>query len=1146
MTFGARPKPGGEQQRLRRFLREWEHRTHLPKKEPMTIEFKDDYDRTFFGNDADVAFERFIEEILSSVYSDLQRVSTGGRDGGIDLIAEEDHGRTVVECKLLSVDGFLAAKRSFDAVAQRLQRHLASSTPGQSQYQPWFERERPVVRYVFAISSKLENLARVDALAKHIKSVFDALAHSQHLRHLKGLDVAIVHRAAWLTRLRERPRLEFRWFPRLRPTGLAPLLTRASGTYRSYLHRSVLPYYSLRAHKSIAPPPIDTEIIDEFRILENLSESADVGTLITGGGGFGKTRLTLEIGHLAEAHGWQVTRVTHRLESKGLEDFARRLNDRQRVLLLFDYVETSPNHAEVVAAIQDLVAEYSLHLRYLANCRTSFYPHIAGVLPHAHVDLSPPGPRGEWFRGYRVAVVRHILESSGIESDKAPLAIQHSPPIFSVFVAHLQRQDRPEPSSFSGATGFSSWLHKRVSMSFGREVDRITLASLLAALPLPSESTKLFKAEEKELFRILAQDYWVERELAEASSALEEDSWVAAHDVQVDSLLVRLFSDFQTTCSDVLDDLADSAVRLKSVASLVTALERIINEPPLRDFPWLGWIKGQLDHHADAWSAVRTRLFYSQLLDARTALELLRQYPSMWDGALAEWRFRFGLVRVVRSARESIDPEDPLRGVAVDWITRAAASEHATKSVVAEALAIAPKKMKNHALHILESSDAWRTREYFASFLAAGVPKEIFSDAIGELSDKLATEFPYCFLARDWLSADGPLEVIASGIRRWFDEFATARDASFLFRSFLDAGGDPQEIEGPLAKWLTKHAGKDYSDFILTAWLDAGGSHKLVREPVLRFLQKRAEEKEADFLFRKWMQSGEPLEEIAGELKRWLAIHGQRPRATYLYSTWLHMGGDPKEIESELTQWLESHSLDLHTCFIYSAWAEQRLSPEALAKPAKEWLKKWKNHEWSGFVCGLVGQSQTIDEEVLRGALETSRTSNRGIMMLADLSDHFVRSELSKSFFEEVSNSIEKLLRQTKISEGRAAAIQRLCAVLCRENVRIGGPARDHILVSAVRHSSVFSRKSVEGEVQFPLLFLRVWGLVASGALSFDDDRRALDRFVQWANGWHPNAKIGLAPVVERLRQRYPDEAFWKRFRFEGIRLRRATHPVAT
>ena len=273
------------------------------------------------------AFQAFVQDLLLPEHPKLHRFPGGGKDGGIDLI-ETSETCFVVECKVVGADDYGEVERRWKEVRKKLEKHLinpSGPTIGQSQYHPWYATDTPITEYVFSVSASMANEQQLRNLKTVIEEFFVELArrHS-HLSHLSQLKVSILDWNGLSARLRQRPHLLFRWFPSMRPNGLVPLDESINvGTFRAYLTDAKLPYYSIAEHLQHAPPPKGISILDEKNLLARFENPDITGLVISGKGGIGKSRLTLELGWLALRNGWSVMRVQQRLREGALEDTRR-------------------------------------------------------------------------------------------------------------------------------------------------------------------------------------------------------------------------------------------------------------------------------------------------------------------------------------------------------------------------------------------------------------------------------------------------------------------------------------------------------------------------------------------------------------------------------------------------------------------------------------------------------------------------------------------------------------------------------------------------------------------------------------------------------------------------------------------------------
>ncbi len=336
------------------------------------------------ADDLGEAFQSFAYELLLFDYPDLHFFQGRGKDGAIDLAPTKVGPRPVVECKYIGADGLAKARGRWLEVARNLGAQLAEpeeAAQHEAQYGPWYESSPPISEYLFCISSELGNLEQADALRGEIAAFFGEMSgRHAHLAHLARLPVTVLDWNDLKTRLRARPHLLFRWFKLTRHYGLATLdEVRDYTTFRSYLLGDKLPYYSRREHLGAAPAPEGARIHDEEGLLSFVAGDQLSGLVLTGSGGVGKTRLTLEMGYLAQAQGWVVLRVMRRLKEDALQHLAQWVTPETKVLLLIDYVETQRDFAELVDVLNDLNDSTGLHLRYVANCRASYYQTIAAT-----------------------------------------------------------------------------------------------------------------------------------------------------------------------------------------------------------------------------------------------------------------------------------------------------------------------------------------------------------------------------------------------------------------------------------------------------------------------------------------------------------------------------------------------------------------------------------------------------------------------------------------------------------------------------------------------------------------------------------------------------------------------------------------------
>ena len=203
------------------------------------------------------AFPIFVAEIYRKKYPSIKAFQTSGKDGCIDLLAEIDNYRLVMECKFTESNDSATFERAWKDVETKLFRNLTPDVPlnGQGQYRPWYNDLAPITQFYFVTSAPLKNANNLDALKNAINDCFKTLSTRSGLSHLKDINVHVIDWTDIEILVLGQPILAFKWFPSVRPTGLVPLCDapKVSG-FRSYLQGNHLPYYHASQHVPLPPP----------------------------------------------------------------------------------------------------------------------------------------------------------------------------------------------------------------------------------------------------------------------------------------------------------------------------------------------------------------------------------------------------------------------------------------------------------------------------------------------------------------------------------------------------------------------------------------------------------------------------------------------------------------------------------------------------------------------------------------------------------------------------------------------------------------------------------------------------------------------------------------------------------------------------
>lgn len=921
------------------------------------------------------AFQRLVGEALEATRPDIRRFGAAGRDGGIDLLEERPDGRVVHECKYVGADGEKAAAGRWRETGRNLKRHLPARS--QTQYAPWWDAAQPIRRYELHLSSALANAAQLDSLRHEISSFFETLgAAYNHLAHLRDIEVEVRHWPDFERLLVAEPRLVFRWFPRTR-CGLLPLEShRSPGTLRAYLDTT---YYSREHHVAEHGAPDVGDFMTEPAMLDTLRE-AD-GIVITGAGGYGKTRLSLEIGRRAQAEGWTVMRAEGPLRDQQLDLLAATSSINRPVLLLIDYIETQRAFAEATHRLAE-INEAAGPVHFVANCRTSYYDRVAGTTRHVHVTLAPPGAL-DWYRDYRHEVVRHILESSGVGVQASYLKICRDIPVLAVFVAYLHATGRTtDLEDLQQDANFGVWMRRRVARSFP-EVESADVAAFIAQFPMTDGTVdRVFSGPRAALLRALATDGWVE---PTDRSGAEGRVWEVVHDVFTDQILGSYVEELGELGEAFLLDLLRDAAGNDCLRSAVIAVQRLGDRAGITQVRWHALFNRAIEANPRPWVEIADAVLLTPVLTPDEAAAILVEHSSLWRERRDDRAFHAAisaLVRQVASQRQGAEGayfED-----LTEWMRRIIALNPSDYHITS-ALRLAPSVFSEVALEGIRSAAirldlhymlvAWlhgglgaaEVKDEVSRWISAfgNSPKASFVyhawlDAGGELAsvqDAVASWLvdhqnspgaQYVYGA--WLGAGGDLGLVAPAIPGWLAEHGCSRNASFLYRACLEAGVEPETLASNIEGWLAEHAKQEAAGSVYGAWLDAGGDPAVVSPAMHDWLSEHGLLLKARYLYRSALHAGVEPEALAAPVERWLAEHRDQPEAEHVFASWLASGGDPSLVESLVLDWIGLHGSVFEAEYVYKAWLDAARPREAISEAVGEWLKLHASNDHARFV----------------------------------------------------------------------------------------------------------------------------------------------------------------------------------------------------
>jgi hypothetical protein len=1097
-------------------------------------------------SDPGSGFQDFAFQLLRRSRPSLRRYPAAGKDGGIDLIEGLAGGRGAFECKYIGADGIATARARWNEVADKLTTHLPEKS--QSQYAPWWDTESPILEYTFCVSSVLPNESNVEALEKEIGGVLTTLANAHsHLRHLRDVRVRVMHWPDLLTELEDAPDLVFRWFPKTRPLGLVPLSRPGPRSlFSSFLDSANLGYYSRDAHIAAHGRPDHIDVATEMELLERLSET--VGLIITGPGGHGKTRLVHELGLLAELEGWCVLRVSGPWRRESLERLGQVVGDAAPVLLLFDYIELQQTFDDAISDLVDLHETYGLRIKYVANCRSSFYLQVAHHPLHEEVPLAPV--QGvEWFREFRRAVVRHILDAGGVGVEPRTLQVCRDVPVLAVFLSYLARSGRTDDlHELLNERDFGKWVRLRLASSFPGDAGH-EVAAMISQFPVREEVAH--RLAPVEILSTLEKDGWIERQASELNPEARE--WVVVHDVLADQLLVMSMAEHGSFAVAEIGQLLTSALENGTLASLLSSLQRIRDHPEVEGLDFSSIIRDRFASDPQAWIDQAPSLLGSSLLAPVDAIAMLESGRAIWKEHLVRQGVRQHIGWLAREVADDRESEPAL--AVLEWLQEALAIEE-TDYLLRSGLVLAPAETAARAARWITARPTdFSTQFVINSWLLGGLPPERIAASVQAWLEVHGEHPRAWYVLAPWFSAGGDRELVTAAMLRWLELHRTMRQgaAAVLF-NWLKAGGSRDAVEPHVLAWLETNETSPEGRYVIGGWLEAGADLEQAAPLMDRWLRVQGGQFDARFVFAAWLNRDGSIEAVREYMETWLGLHSDKPESAHVgddlvralpktpeliatvfecwpdgasreefgqvLSGWLLTGGTPEPLQPHLDTWLSRFGMTLPAGGIYVGWLSQDDYPTAVREAAVDWFVAFPTNVQAGHLSKIFVGEEELD-------LETARAVVRWCAAFPDHEDALWRlTQMRYNLHEEglkedVLTAIEAVSAATlttDLSPLRATQLTTLCSLLTAGKAfqtGVAGDRCDTVLLDCLRHPGLFEHGGEKlTNAQRPALVRRFLAMVLRGWLDPQEDMATLKRLLAWVSTWEePNRGEALVAI---------------------------------
>ncbi|MEE8574181.1 MAG: hypothetical protein V3T30_02110, partial [Thermodesulfobacteriota bacterium] len=781
-------------------------------------------------------FEAFAHDLLSPEFPKLRRFGAAGNDGCIDFYYDEGAERLVVQCKHIGTEGGLKdAQNRWKKDADNLEKNIIDSAgPKLSQYQPWYQTDFPISKYLFCISSKLKTLRQIEDLRIEIKDFFAELAGMHpHLSHLRGLAVEVREWNYFLhTQLEQIPFYKFKWFSSIWPRGLMPLgeLRHDSESFRKYLDGDNVPYYSRKDHLTSESRPDGAEIEDEERLLSRL-EDKNTGLVITGPGGVGKTRLVLELGRLAVKKKRLVFCVTGSAGRASIDRLIEQITQDTRLLLLIDYIELQKNFAEIVEYVNELNDRGVVDIRYIANCRTSYFKTIKkGYERFEGINLAPIGDGSRWNEGFRKNIVRRILDEGEFQVTPELLDLCRDRPVLAVFASYLfHKKGETGLEGLVGERSFGGWVLKRMSLTFdGRKDVDEEIATLAAFIPMEKTVAERLSTDMVGLLTRLAQDGWVEKDG-------ESGRWEAAHDALADEVLRSFIEDHQPTLDIFVKKLFTQARALGTIESVLISFQRLSDRSETDSLNWYDIVNGEITENPDKWLCVRHLLLCTSLLDPVKSVRLLGLHEEYWDGIEKDIEMQLQLSELALQAAdgkiEGLGEGE--RKTLETWVVRGKRHANVSKDILTSTV----KFTKDEAVEEVSFSRINEKPRLLQDHALARGERDVFRPIKEGLLWLYGTRFDVEFNNNYWLDAGGEVELLSHYLITWPKAHGMHEAAQRVYKFRHDTNRERELFYDQITAWMKVNEAYEDAQFVYKSWLDAGWERGLVEGHIKAWLK---------------------------------------------------------------------------------------------------------------------------------------------------------------------------------------------------------------------------------------------------------------------------------------------------------------------
>lgn len=804
-------------------------------------------------------------------------------------------------------------------------------------------------------------------------------------------------------------------FSDVRAGGASPV------SFHSFLEDAVLPYFSRDMY--VEETGATDMGLSEQLFLDQVDEpESDNALIISGPGGFGKTRLAHHICRTSSAN--LSLRVSD--DNPNFNKFYELLEASEetidRIILFIDYAENTQSSERLSSFRNSIKRHLNISSTLILCCRKTGISRVSYIFSHAvpnHVSLDAQASGN--VIGYGDWLVEKILEHFGILKCNSVVEICKGIPILAAFAAYLSVR---RPSAFDrqfvfpvvDENAFRQWIGKRLSEfeKFGT-LGKRRAAEISLALPF-------FGSEDQE--RVVTDENGVGDAILEI---MEDDGWIEpidgvrrhmAHDTLADGIIAeQVFGGPTPRPTKRLGELLSAAAKREFFGRALRVFERLSSQDNLEQIDVLVLLRKLAEAHPFVVQECALDLLRSSLVHDELVPVLLEEIGPFSEGLDNDRQAYDELARVAAELRNDPGFSVQLRKFPRFLRLLSKAANDADARTLGNLIAFDPQKYSKLGERYIEKHSG----RYETGFLISAYISQADSlTKIGPYVLRWLTEYGLSssagYVLENWCRAyddfsgdelshqpervvhDQIVAILEAWCRRHINERYVNRPLQVLIEETKATG----EVENLVATWLDRNAENFAANHVIQKWIK---NRRVIDKNSLRWSRawlgpgKAYEIKQdAVFLFRDLRDflpdsAGVEFEDFSDLLLSHINSDGPLNVQRTLCLYWLILGGDPMKIRETLQILVQKDLKDSRVRFCFEGWYEAKSSlPTFFEKEMELWLSTNAEHPRASYTFN-IWENSGLSLERIAGPLRRWLEANPQDVQFSNQLFRYVRAD---------------------------------------------------------------------------------------------------------------------------------------------------------